>query len=92
MPSSIFHQNLTAQALRGAGVTDCGKLATDYCCYPDMYFGEQYPETEPYIYFYKGIQFHYPPHTPVEEFYRYWTQDENGSQLLTLCLLGMVLQ
>ncbi len=25
-----------------------------------------------------GIQFHYPPHTPYEEAYRYWNSDENG--------------
>ena len=79
MPSGYHHQSLTRQALISAGVTDAQQLAESYCNYPDYYFSERKEEVEPYMFFCDGIQFHYPPHTPVEEFYRYWNRSEHGN-------------
>lgn len=53
-------------------------LAEEFCLYPDDYFGKRRNEIAPYCYFKDGIQFHYPPHTPYEEAYRYWDCDEQG--------------
>ena len=77
MSGFIIHQCLTHLALASNHVSDAENLVSTYCAYPDLYYEKRSPETEPYIYFHDGIQFHYPPHTPVEEFYRYWVRDKN---------------
>ena len=79
MPGSSIHQCLTRQALESNHISGAENLINTYCLYPDYYFGEVSAEIKPYMYFHDGIQFHYPPHTPVEEFYRYWDRDENGN-------------
>lgn len=79
MPGIIIHQCLTRQALESNHISGAENLINTYCLYPDYYFGEVSAEIKPYMYFHDGIQFHYPPHTPVEEFYRYWDRDENGN-------------
>ena len=79
MPGWIFHQTLTAQALTSNQIFDADELINNYCCYPDYYYDDRSAEVKPYMFFYDGIQFHYPPHTPVEEFYRYWDRDEKGN-------------
>ena len=79
MPGWIFHQSLTEQALKSNQIFDADRLANHYCCYPDYYYDERSAEVKPYMFFYDGIQFHYPPHTPVEEFYRYWDRNEKGN-------------
>ena len=79
MPGLIFHQCLTKQALESNHIFDAADLAESYCAYPDFYYDERSPEVKPYMYFHDGIQFHYPPHTPVEEFYRYWDRNEQGN-------------
>ena len=83
MPGELIHQTITAQALQSCGITDAAALAERYCSYPDYYFDDRWKEVEPYMFFHEGIQFHYPPHTPVEEFYRYWNRDENGNYLMS---------
>ena len=83
MPGKIIHNAITAQALASCGVTDAAALARDYCCYPDFYYEDRREEAEPYMFFYEGIQFHYPPHTPVEEFYRYWGNRDGRNCLLS---------
>ena len=84
MPGEKFHRCLTARALVCAGVPDAASFDLDCCCWPDDYWGPRSAEAEPYMYFTDGIQFHYPPHTPVEEFYRYWAQGENGLRMVHL--------
>ena len=79
MPGLIFHQCLTKQALESNRIFDADELVKSYCAYPDFYYDERSPEVKPYMYFHDGIQFHYPPHTPVEEFYRYWDRNEDGN-------------
>ncbi|MBO7327195.1 MAG: hypothetical protein J6W00_00315, partial [Lentisphaeria bacterium] len=83
MPGKIIHNTITAQALASCGITGAAALAQDYCCYPDFYFEERREEAAPYMFFYEGIQFHYPPHTPVEEFYRYWDNKDGRNHLLS---------
>ena len=83
MPGELIHQTITAQALLSNGITDAAALAESYCCYPDYYFDDRCKEVQPYMYFHEGIQFHYPPHTPVEEFYRYWNRNEKGNYLMS---------
>ncbi|MBR1953393.1 MAG: hypothetical protein IKA32_12490 [Lentisphaeria bacterium] len=83
MPGKIIHRTITAQALASCKITDACALAQDYCCYPDFYFEEKSEEAAPYMFFYEGIQFHYPPHTPVEEFYRYWDHKDGRNILLS---------
>lgn len=83
MPGKIIHSTITAQALASCKITDACALAQDYCCYPDFYFEEKSEEAAPYMFFYEGIQFHYPPHTPVEEFYRYWDHKDGRNHLLS---------
>ena len=83
MPGKIIHNTITAQALASCKITDACALAQDYCCYPDFYFEENREEAAPYMFFYEGIQFHYPPHTPVEEFYRYWDHKDGRNYLLS---------
>jgi len=82
MPGEAFHKCLTARALVCAGVPEAASFDLDCCCYPDYYWGPRRAEAEPYMYFTDGIQFHYPPHTPVEDFYRYWTQGEDGPHMI----------
>lgn len=79
MPGLIFHQCLTKQALESNCIFEADALIKSYCAYPDFYYDERSPEVKPYMYFHDGIQFHYPPHTPVEEFYRYWDRNEDGN-------------
>ncbi len=79
MPGLIFHQCLTKQALESNRIFDADELVKSYCAYPDFYYDERSPEVKPYMYFHDGIQFHYPPHTPVEEFYRYWDRNGKGN-------------
>jgi hypothetical protein len=79
MPGLTFHQCLTRQALKSNHVAHAENLIQSYCAYPDFYFEERTSEVKPYMYFHDGIQFHYPPHTPVEEFYRYWDRDVKGN-------------
>ena len=83
MPGKIIHNTITAQALASCKITGASALAQDYCCYPDFYFEENREEAVPYMFFYEGIQFHYPPHTPVEEFYRYWDNKDGRNYLLS---------
>ena len=83
MPGKIIHNTITAQALASCKITGASALAQDYCCYPDFYFEENREEAVPYMFFYGGIQFHYPPHTPVEEFYRYWDNKDGRNYLLS---------
>ena len=83
MPGKIIHSTITAQALVSCKITDACALVQDYCCYPDFYFEEKSEEAAPYMFFYEGIQFHYPPHTPVEEFYRYWDNKDGRNYLLS---------
>jgi hypothetical protein len=83
MPGKIIHNTITAQALASCKITGASALAQDYCCYPDFYFEENREEAVPYMFFYGGIQFHYPPQTPVEEFYRYWDNKDGRNYLLS---------
>ena len=71
MPGAFHHRSITRQALASAGITDAGKLAEDYCIYPDC-FHSRYEEISPYLFIMDKVEFHYIPHTPVDEFYRYW--------------------
>ena len=84
MPGELFHRCLTARALACAGVPGAGSFDLDCCCYPDYYWGPRRGEAEGSMYFIDGIPFHYPPHTPVEEFYRYWTQGKDGLRMVRL--------
>ena len=77
MPNAAFHSRITALALECAGICDTGELAERFCNYPDYVFEENSAESADYMFYLDNIQFHYPPHTPVEEFYRYWRVD-NG--------------
>ena len=79
MPGLKIHQTLTGAALESNRISNAGNLAEIYCAYPDFYFDDRNNEVKPYMFFQDGIQFHYPPHTPVEEFYRYWDRNENGN-------------
>lgn len=71
MPSKIHHQTITRQAFKSTGIAASEKLIDDYSSYPD-FFHSRYQEVSPYVFIADGIEFHYPPHTPVDEFYRYW--------------------
>jgi hypothetical protein len=54
-------------------------LVQDFCLYPDSYYdAKRRAEIAPYIPKTDGITFHYPPHTPYEEAYRYWDIDGQG--------------
>ena len=83
MPGGVIHSAITAQALLSNGISDAEMLARVYCSYPDHYFDHRHDEVAPYMFFCDGIQFHYPPHTPVEEFYRYWDRNEQGNYPFT---------
>lgn len=81
MPDSLSHGKITQCALDNClplTAGDNGALVKDYCCYPDDFYGPRSNEIRPYTYMKDGIQFHYPPHTPYEEVYRYWNVDAEG--------------
>ncbi len=74
MPNSREHSKITANA---AALVDSGEFSTagligEYCQYPDLYFSDPV-RLAPYYFETDGVQFHYPPCTPYEELYRYWT-------------------
>lgn len=74
MPNSREHSKLTANAvaLVDSGNIPVAELIKEYCNYPDFYFSD--PERlAPYYFETDGIQFHYPPDTPYNDLYRYWT-------------------
>ena len=84
MPGEKFHRCLTARALVCAGVEDAGSFDLDCCCWPDDYCGPRGGEVEKYVYHTDGVPFHYPPHTPVEEFFRYWARSAEGLRMVHL--------
>ena len=74
MPNSREHSRITANAvaLVDSGNIPVAALVKEYCNYPDFYFSD--PEKfAPYYFETDGIQFHYPPDTPYNDLYRYWT-------------------
>ena len=71
MPGKYHHQMITRQALKSAGVSGSPLLIEEYSSYPD-YVHRRYEEIAPYLFVKDNIEFHYPPHTPVDQFYRYW--------------------
>ena len=74
MPNSREHSKITANAvaLVDSGNIPVAELIKEYCNYPDFYFSD--PERfGPYYFETDGIQFHYPPDTPYNDLYRYWT-------------------
>ena len=71
MPGALHHRIITRQALASCRIADGARLSSDYCIWPDD-FHSRYEEIKPYLFIKDGIEFHYLPHTPVEEFYRYW--------------------
>ena len=81
MPDGATHSRITQCALESCGFLATGEnsaLVHDYCRFPDEFYGPRRNEIAPYTYMKDGIQFHYPPHTPYEEAYRYWNVAENG--------------
>ncbi|MBQ7178392.1 MAG: hypothetical protein IJS08_13335 [Victivallales bacterium] len=81
MPDGATHSRITQCALECCGLLAAGDnsaLVHDYCRFPDEFYGPRRNEIAPYTFMKDGIQFHYPPHTPYEEAYRYWNADENG--------------
>lgn len=78
MPSGETHSRITACALQKCPLAygDNDALIREYCTYPDDFYGPKRNEIMPYSFFMDGIQFHYPPHIPYEETYRYWNADE----------------
>ena len=79
MPDAATHSKITQCALESCGLEATGKnsaLVNDYCRFPDEFYGPRRNEIAPYTFMRDGIQFHYPPHTPYEEAYRYWNADE----------------
>lgn len=71
MPNKYHHQIITRQALKSAGITDAPLLIEEYCSFPDN-FHRDYDNIAPYMFIMDKMEFHYPPHTPVDQFYRYW--------------------
>ena len=71
MPSAEHHQLITGMALNACAVKDAELLVEDYCLWPDC-LHSRYAEIAPYMFMIDGVDFHYLPHTPVEDFYRYW--------------------
>ena len=91
MPGKYHHQMITRQALKSAGVSGSPLLIEEYSSYPDNVH-RRYEEISPYLFVKDDIEFHYPPHTPVDQFYRYWNcapgqgtfmvdREENGNVL-----------
>ena len=81
MPNGIQHSKLTRTALDllspyfKLSPEDNEALIEQYCNYPDHFFSQDksiYKNIAPYIFIKDGIQFHYPPDTPLNELYRYW--------------------
>lgn len=81
MPGGAQHSILTRMALET--LPACFRLPAEqrralieeYCLYPDMFFTldkARHEKILPYTFIKDGIQFHYPPDTPVSELYRYW--------------------
>ncbi|NMA20422.1 MAG: hypothetical protein GX927_07565 [Lentisphaerae bacterium] len=59
-------------------------MLDEYCMYPDRFFTNDrgtYEALLPYIFIDEGIQFHYPPNTPLSELYRYWLPDPDKGRL-----------
>ncbi len=79
MPSSEIHAHITQTALSllPFDTGDSSGLVNDYCCYPDTYF-EDPPKYAKYCFFLDGIQYHYPPNTPIQDLYRYWKATPDG--------------
>ena len=53
-------------------------MLDEYCMYPDRFLTsdrDTYEALLPYMFIDEGIQFHYPPDTPLSELYRYWMPD-----------------
>lgn len=71
MPNKYHHQVITRQALKSAGVNDAQLLIEEYSSFPDN-FHRDYDNIAPYMFIMDKVEFHYPPHTPVDQFYRYW--------------------
>ena len=71
MPNKYHHQVITRQALKSAGVNDARLLIEEYSSFPDN-FHRDYDNIAPYMFIMDKVEFHYPPHTPVDQFYRYW--------------------
>lgn len=83
MPARIHHQTITRQALRSAGISGSAALIEDYSSFPD-YYHTRYQEVKPYLFIHDDLEFHYPPHTPVDEFYRYWNYEpETGTRMVS---------
>lgn len=83
MPSEFHHKNMTRIAVDGAKISGCGELIERYCLYPDICH-RFHEEVSPYLYIRNGVEFHYIPHTPVEEFYRYWQYNaERGLEMIS---------
>ena len=79
MPARLHHQIITRQALRSAGIDGHQQLIDDYSSFPDDYH-RRYQEVKPYMFIMDDLEFHYPPHTPVDQFYRYWNHSpERGT-------------
>ena len=79
MPFSAIHSHITKTALSllPFDTGDNSGLISDYCCYPDTYF-EDPPKYAKYAFFLDGIQYHYPPNTPIYDLYRYWKATPDG--------------
>lgn len=83
MPAKIHHQTITRQSLRSAGIPEAATLIEDYSSFPD-YYHTRYNEVKPYLFIHDDLEFHYPPHTPVDEFYRYWNYEpETGTRMVS---------
>ena len=83
MPAKIHHQTITQQALCSSGITHADSLIEDYSSFPD-YYHTRYQEVKPYLFIHDDLEFHYPPHTPVDEFYRYWNYTpETGTYMVS---------
>lgn len=81
MPAQFHHQCITRQALKSAGISASPELISDYSSFPDFYH-RRYQEIKPYMFISNGIEFHYAPHTPVDEFYRYWNCNESDGTFM----------
>lgn len=59
-------------------------MLDEYCMYPDRFLTsdrDTYEALLPYMFIDEGIQFHYPPDTPLSELYRYWLPDPDKGRL-----------
>lgn len=85
MPGGATHVMLMSCAMKclppeQAGVfgREIEALCTDYCLYPDAYYGEQSAAIRPYLCFVDEVPFHYPPNEPVE--YNNWRMETRHGQ------------